>query len=236
MIRVAGLRKTFGATVAIAGLDLELEAGRAYGVIGPNGCGKTTLFRVLTGLLPHDAGSIEILGATPKTMDRRKVGYMPQTESLYGDLTIVENIEFFARICAVERGEIERRVREVIALTKLGSHLEKLVEQLSGGLARRTSLACAIVHRPSLLFLDEPTVGVDPKLRAEFWAYFATLKAEGTTIIVSTHHLDEASRCDELVLLRDGELLARAAPSALLERTGATTIEGAFLALAEPTS
>ena len=232
MIRVAALRKTFGSTVAIDRLDLDLDEGRAYGVIGPNGSGKTTLFRVMTGLLAADAGAVEILAATPKTMDRRQVGYMPQSESLYSDLTIVENIEFFARICGLEAGAVGAAVAEVVALTKLQPHLEKLVEELSGGLARRTSLACAIVHRPSVLFLDEPTVGVDPQLRTEFWAYFETLKASGTTILVSTHHLDEAIRCDELVLLRDGKLLAKDAPHALLERTGTDTIEAAFLALA----
>ena len=233
MIRLEGLVKSFGSTRALDGVDVEFDAGRAYGVVGPNGCGKTTLFRILTGLLTHDAGSVTVMGGAPSDVDPTKVGYMPQREALYRDLTVRENVRFFAELCGLRGQVLASQIDEVLRLTALVEHQTKTVEQLSGGMARRTSLSCAIVHRPSLLFLDEPTVGVDPKLRIEFWDHFADLKNRGTTILVSTHHLDEARRCDELVLLRAGRVLAKMPPEELLSSTNSSTVEEAFLKLAE---
>jgi ABC-2 type transport system ATP-binding protein len=236
MICVEGLEKHYGRQRVLASLDLSCVQGRAYGVLGPNGSGKTTLFRILTGLLAADAGRATVMGVHPRAVERAQVGYMPQDEALYGDLSVRENIDFFASICGVPALQRRERVDEVLALTRLAEFDRRLVEHLSGGMARRASLACAIVHRPRLLFLDEPTVGVDPRLRIEFWDHFARLKEGGTTILVSTHHLDEASRCDELVLMRNGSLLAKDTPARLLESTGADSIEQAFLALSEQSS
>ena len=233
MIHAQGVVKSFGTSRALNGIDLQLEQGKAYGVVGPNGCGKTTFFRLITGLLRPDADSISVLGKSPTELDRSNLGYMPQSESLYNDLSVEENVRFFAEVCGLAAKDCKERVDEVLALTKLQPHRKKLVEQLSGGMIRRTSLCCAISHRPALLLLDEPTVGVDPRLRLEFWDYFSELKQSGTTILVSTHHLDEASRCDELVLLLDGMLLAKMSPSDLLESTQADSIEEAFLQLSE---
>jgi ABC-2 type transport system ATP-binding protein len=225
------LSKSFGAVRAVDRVDLAIEAGEIYGLLGPNGSGKTTLIRLMLGLLRPDAGSVEVLGrAMPAKDVLARAGYMTQASALYADLTVRENLAFFAEMCG---GATRRRIDEVLALVELGDRAGSLVRTLSGGMRQRASLACALVHRPRLLLLDEPTVGVDPQLRAAFWDYFRRLAAAGTTLIVSSHVMDEAERCDRLGFLRGGRLLAEGNAAELRAGTGADTLEGAFLQLAQ---
>lgn len=232
-VETDGLAKRFGLVVALDRLTLRVPEGITYGLLGPNGSGKTTLIRLLAGLLRADAGSARVLGhdvtlSAEKT--RHVVGYMTQADALYGDLTVQENVAFFADIFGVSDS---RRVREVLRIVDLADRADSLVHTLSGGMRRRLSLATALVHRPRLLLLDEPTVGVDPQLRAAFWRHFHELNREGVTIIVSSHVMDEAERCDRLGLLREGRLLAEGTAEELRRRAGQETLEEAFLIYAE---
>lgn len=218
-VRVAGLARRFGRTVALAGVDLQVEAGTIYGLVGPNGAGKTTLIRSLVGVVRPGAGSVEVLGkAVPDEVQsvRPRIGYMPQVPALYGDLTVRANVAFFARAQRVE--PLERRVEEVVAFCGLESRRDRRVDSLSSGLKQRCSLACALVHRPGLLILDEPTAGVDPLLKAEFWRFFRELAAEGKTVLIATHLMDEPLACDRVGILREGVLLAEDTPAGLLAR------------------
>jgi len=223
------LQKSFGAVRAVDGVDLTVAAGEIYGLLGPNGSGKTTLIRLLLGLLRPDAGSIQLFGRPmPDKEILAQAGYMTQVSALYADLTVRENLAFFAAMCG---GATRSRIDEALALVELGDRAGSLVRTLSGGMRQRASLACALVHRPRLLLLDEPTVGVDPQLRAAFWDYFRGLARDGTTLIVSSHVMDEAERCDRLGLMRQGRLLAEGSAAALRERAGTASLEGAFLEL-----
>jgi ABC-2 type transport system ATP-binding protein len=224
------LRKRFGGIEALKGISLVIPAGITYGLIGPNGSGKTTLMRILVGISRPTAGAAQVLGrAMPDRQVAQSIGYMTQAEALYQDLTVEENLGFFARVYGLSSAARSRRLDEVLELVDLVPRRKSLVAELSGGLRRRASLACALVHQPKLLILDEPTVGVDPELRIQFWNYFARLTAAGASIIVSTHHLDEASRCDRLGLLREGELLIEGTPDELREKAGASSLEDSFL-------
>jgi ABC-2 type transport system ATP-binding protein len=227
-----GLHKHFGPIRAVDGVDLGVRAGEIYGLLGPNGSGKTTLIRLLIGLLKPAAGSITILGQPmPNKVVLAQVGYMTQTHALYEDLTVRGNVTFFAEMCGLSRAE-RARIDEVLVLADLADRADSLVRTLSGGMKQRTSLACALVHRPRLLLLDEPTVGVDPQLRAAFWAYFRRLAGEGVTLIVSSHVMDEAERCDRLGFMRNGKLLAEGSADELRAQSGAPTLEAAFLRFA----
>ncbi|GHO75679.1 ABC transporter ATP-binding protein [Ktedonobacter sp. SOSP1-85] len=222
--------KRFGSLYALKDLSLMINAGETYGFIGPNGSGKTTLIRLLVGLSRPTQGTISILGKrVPSQAVAPAIGYMTQASALYNDLTARENLEFFASIYGLRGEERRRRIDEELERVELAERASSLVAHFSGGMKQRLSLACALVHRPQVILLDEPTVGVDPELRFSFWQYFAQLNREGVTIIVSTHHLDEASRCTRLGLLRSGELLAQGAPTELLERSGKNSMEEAFL-------
>jgi len=232
-IEAHGLRKQFGERLALSGLDLSIPAGAMYGLVGPNGAGKTTLFRIAVGLQRPSAGTMLVLGSEPGTLAvRQSTGYMTQAEALYGDLTVEQNVRFFGKLYGLTGVALATAVDDVISLVDLRDRADSKVDSLSGGMRRRASLACATVHRPKLLLLDEPTVGVDPELRAQFWDAFSTWARQGTTIVVSTHHLDEAGHCHTLGLLRDGRLIAEGAPADLLSQTGAATMEEAFLAFA----
>ncbi|EFH87076.1 heme exporter protein CcmA [Ktedonobacter racemifer DSM 44963] len=222
--------KRFGKLYALKDLSLTINAGETYGFIGPNGSGKTTLIRLLVGLSRPTQGTISILGKrVPSQAVAPAIGYMTQASALYNDLTARENLEFFASIYGLRGEERRRRINEELERVELTDRASSLVAHFSGGMKQRLSLACALVHRPQVILLDEPTVGVDPELRLSFWQYFVQLNREGVTIIVSTHHLDEASRCTRLGLLRSGELLAQGAPTELLERSGKNSMEEAFL-------
>ena len=234
-VTARGVRKRFGAIDALSGLDLDLRTGEIYGLLGPNGSGKTTFIRCLGGLVKPDAGQITVLGRSPLEAVRAgRVGYMTQSAALYADLSIDENLDFFARLQGVD--EADERIEDVLRTVELLDRRRAVVSTLSGGMRTRLSLAAALLHRPELLLLDEPTVGVDPVLRAEFWAHFRALAKSGVTILVSSHVMDEASRCDRLGLIRDGRVLAEGTANELVRRAGTSDLESAFLALAGATT
>ena len=231
IVKARDLSKHFGPIRAVDGMDMAVRAGEIYGLLGPNGSGKTTLIRLLIGLLRPTSGSVSTLGQDmPNKAILAQVGYMTQASALYEDLTARENIAFFAEMCG---GASRARIDEVVALIDLQDRADSLVHTLSGGMKQRTSLACALVHRPRLLLLDEPTVGVDPQLRAAFWEYFRQLANEGVTLIVSSHVMDEAERCDRLGFIRQGKLLAEGSADELRTQAGTATLEEAFLRFAE---
>ena len=228
----SGLKKTFGTTPALAGLDLRIRPGEVYGLLGPNGSGKTTLIRCVAGLLRPEAGTPTVLGGSPRAaVSAGRVGYMTQAPALYGELSIDENLRFFAALQGLPHpGD---RIAEALRTVDLLDRRHSVVNTLSGGMRTRISLAAALLHRPSLLLLDEPTVGVDPLLRQEFWTHFRDLASSGVTILVSSHVMDEASRCDRLGLIRGGVVLAEGTAGDLIARAGTRDLESAFLALAE---
>lgn len=230
MVEVKHLVKRFGKLLAVNNLDTTIQAGETFGLIGPNGSGKTTLIRMLAGLLRPTSGSIRVLGEhLPNSKVAAKVGYMTQASALYLDLTARENLRFFATIYGLRGKEQEKRIKEMLERVDLADRGNDVVNKFSGGMRQRLSLACSLVHNPRLALLDEPTVGVDPELRLSFWQYFHQLNQEGVTIIVSTHHLDEAARCTRLGLMRFGTLLAVGTPAELLQQSGKEDMEDAFL-------
>ena len=223
---LADVRKSFGQTVALAGVTLDVGRGEMFGVIGPDGAGKTTLLRLICGLLAPDAGTVRLMGADPYRSHRvatSAIGYVSQQFSLYGDLSIDENIEFFARLHGV-RDFAERRTR-LLKLTGLERFRTRLAERLSGGMKQKLALACTLVHEPPLLVLDEPTTGVDPVSRREFWKLLAEFLADGLTIVLATPYLDEAERCSRVVLLSEGKRLALDEPSRLRAALSGVVLE-----------
>lgn len=234
-VRAESLRKTFGTLTALDGLDLTVATGRIYGLLGPNGSGKTTLIRALAGLIRPDAGTVTVLGRTPAAaVAAGLIGYMTQAAALYSELSIDENLRFFADLEGVPQDEMGSRVDDALRAVALTPRRGSLVGTLSGGMRTRVSLAATLLHRPALLLLDEPTVGVDPALRRDFWEHFRALARGGTTILVSSHVMDEAARCDRLGLIRAGRLLAEGTVAELCARAGTADLESAFLALSEP--
>lgn len=235
VVKATNLVKQFGNVRALDGFDISIREGETYGLLGPNGSGKTTFIRMLAGLVKPTSGQLEVLGQSLPAGSARissQIGYMPQLQALYSDLSAWENVSFYARIYGLNTAERKARVTGVLDLVELLPRKDSLVSTLSGGLRQRLSLACALVHNPRLLLLDEPTVGVDPQLRQTFWGYFRTLNARGVTIIVSSHVMDEADRCDRLGLIRRGHLLAVGTPAEIRELGGSGNLEEAFLALA----
>jgi len=231
VIQTRALTGRFGKVTAVDRLDFRVQKGITYGLLGPNGAGKTTLIRLLLGIILPASGEAEVLGKrVPSQEVRTQTGYMPQATALYEDLTLRENILFYARLMG---GSTSARVNEVIEMVDLTARANDLVSTLSGGMKRRASLACALVHQPRLLFLDEPTVGVDPQLRVQFWDHFRALNEQGVTILVSTHVMDEAERCHCLGLLQSGRLLAEGSARELRQRTGTETLEQAFMYYAQ---
>ena len=219
-----------GRVLAVDSLSFTTARGEVTGLLGPSGCGKSTLMRCLVGVQLVTGGSVRVLGLPAG--DRRlrdRVGYVTQAPSVYDDLTVTENLRFFARVLGVDRAEVRRCVEAV----DLVAASDRVVARLSGGQRSRVSLAVALLGSPELLVLDEPTVGLDPVLRRDLWAMFHDLAAAGTAVIVSSHVMDEAERCDRLLLMREGTLLADEPPTALLERTRTPDVETAFLALVD---
>jgi ABC-2 type transport system ATP-binding protein len=228
-ITARGLTKRFGDITAVNALDLELPAGRIYGLLGPNGSGKTTLIRLMTGLAKATSGEVRVLGVKmPDRENLAHIGYMTQADGIYIELSVWENLRFFAALSGTGDKKAMDEVLDLVALTE---RKNAPLLNLSGGMRRRVSLACALVHKPSVLFLDEPTVGIDPALRVEFWKYFRALAAAGTTIVVSSHVMDEADRCDELLLMFHGDILARGTPAEIRQKAGVERMEDAFLKL-----
>ena len=229
-VQLDAVVKTFGQIRALDGVTFTVSPGETFGLIGPNGSGKTTLMRLLLGLGRPTSGSVRVLGrAMPDRHVAARLGYMTQASALYGELSVRENLAFFGSLYGLSGRTLNNRIPEVLALVDLTDRAGDPVGQLSGGMRQRVSLACALTHQPRLLFLDEPTVGIDPVLRQSFWEYFARLNAQGVTILVSTHHLDEAARCHRLALLRFGKLLAVDTPDGLRRTSGEQDFEAAFL-------
>jgi ABC-2 type transport system ATP-binding protein len=228
-VEAIGLQKRFGEIQAVDGIDLALAPGRIYGLLGPNGSGKTTLIRLLTGLARATGGEARILGTKmPSRPMLAQIGYMPQAEAIYPDLSVGENLTFFARL---EGKSDPAAIDRVLDLVELAGRKGTPALELSGGMRRRLSLACTLVHEPKVLFLDEPTVGVDPALRVQFWTHFRRLAAAGTTILVASHVMDEADRCDELVFVRNGKVIGRGTGAELRSNAGTDNLEAAFLIL-----
>jgi ABC-2 type transport system ATP-binding protein len=231
-VEASDVRKRFGQIEALAGINVSIYEGEIYGLLGPNGSGKTTLIRCLAGLVRPDAGHLAVFGVGPRVaVSAGRVGYMTQAPALYGELTVDENLRFFAALQGV--ADVDRRIEESLRTVDLLDRRRSVVGTLSGGMRTRVSLASTLLHGPRLLLLDEPTVGVDPVLRRDFWSHFRGLAAEGVTILVSSHVMDEAARCDRLGLIRRGVVLAEGSASDLVARAGTKDLESAFLALAE---
>ena len=227
-IAVNGLRVVRGGKVVLPELTCEVAAGQVTGLLGPSGSGKSTLIRSIVGVQRVVGGSVEVLGEPAGSKQlRSRVGYMTQAPSVYADLTVRENLRFFARVLGVPRTDVDQALEDV----SLADHADQVVERLSGGQLTRVSLATALLGSPDLLVLDEPTVGLDPVLRRDLWNVFHRLTDAGKTLLVSSHVMDEADRCDSLLLVREGRLLAAATPAVLRERTGADRLDEAFLRL-----
>ena len=223
---------SYGNIKALDELSLQVPAGISFGLLGPNGAGKTTLIRLLVGLLKPKSGSVEVLGQKPSRKKAHLIGYMPQLHSLYAELPVMKNVDFFAKIYGMRNSdERARRVEEVIKLVDMWQRRKDPVLKLSGGMKQRVSLACAIVHNPPLLFLDEPTVGLDPELRVTFWEHFTALTRQGVTIIISSHTMDDAAHCDCLAFMLGGKVIAQGTPVELRQATGepGATLEDSFL-------
>jgi ABC-2 type transport system ATP-binding protein len=229
-IRVTDLRVRRGGRLVLPGISLSVRAAAVTGLLGPSGSGKTTLIRSIVGVQIVESGAVEVLGEPAGSLGlRSRVGYVTQAPSVYSDLTAEENLHYFARVLGAEPA----RVGQVIEAVGLVGEREREVRRVSGGQRSRVSLAAALLGEPELLVLDEPTVGLDPVLRRDLWDMFHRLAAEGATLLVSSHVMDEAARCDELLLMREGRIVAAEPPDSLLERTGAPDLERAFLSVVE---
>jgi ABC-2 type transport system ATP-binding protein len=229
-VSVRNLRVSRGGNVVLPGISLDVHPGVVTGLLGPSGSGKTTLMRSIVGVQIVEAGEVTVLrrpAGSPE--NRRRVGYVTQTPSVYGDLTVRENLRYFACILDVP----DEGVEEAIETVDLGPQAEQVVRTLSGGERSRVSLASALLGKPDVLVLDEPTVGLDPVLRRDLWRTFHALADEGAALLVSSHVMDEAERCDELVLMREGRIVATGAPDEIRRETGTRDLEDAFLTLAE---
>jgi ABC-2 type transport system ATP-binding protein len=232
-ITVEALRVRRGGNLVLPGIDLTIARGRVTGLLGPSGSGKTTLMRCTVGVQIVDSGTVDVLGEPAGSRSlRRRVGYVTQAPSVYDDLTVRENLRYFVDVLGAPRSGVDDAIRTV----DLSAHEDQVVRTLSGGERSRVSLATALLGRPELLVLDEPTVGLDPVLRRDLWATFHRLADDGVTLLVSSHVMDEAKRCEDLVLMREGRIVATETPDELRARTGKLDLEDAFLALAEAES
>lgn len=228
VIKATNLSRNFGDIKAIQALDLDVEKGRIYGFLGPNGCGKTTAIRMLTGLLKPSSGEVEVLGVKlPKNAEklRLRIGYMTQKFSLYDDLTVEENLKFVAKIYGLSGRGLTQRIQELLNTYGLNKQKSQLAGKMSGGQRQRLGLSAATLHKPELLFLDEPTSAVDPENRREFWEKLFDLSDQGTSILVSTHYMDEAERCHKLAILETGIKRADGTPEELMRNMGAHVVE-----------
>jgi ABC-2 type transport system ATP-binding protein len=221
-----------GGRRAVDEVSFAVPRGEVTGLLGPSGCGKSSLLRAVVGVQLVHSGTVQVLGRPAGSRElRHRIGYVTQAPSVYDDLSVVENVRFFGRVLGVAAGQVDQAIEAV----DLVDHRDARVGQLSGGQRSRTSLAVALLGAPELLVLDEPTVGLDPVLRRDLWRLFHRLADTGVAVLVSSHVMDEAERCDRLLLMRGGRLIADDRPSGLLARTGATDIESAFLTLVEGT-
>ncbi|TLS53157.1 ABC transporter ATP-binding protein [Paenibacillus antri] len=231
VIRLSRVGKTFGDRAIVRDVSFDVPPGRIFGLLGPSGAGKTTVVKMIAGIESPTSGVVELLGERmPKLSLQTRIGYMAQSDALYSDLTGGENLDFFASLYGLRGAAKKRRSDAVLELVGLSADRGKRVSRYSGGMKRRLSLAVALLHEPAVLLLDEPTVGIDPLLRREIWAELERIRADGTSILVTTHVMDEAEHCDTLALMRDGALIAVGTPAELKASSGASTIEEAFLA------
>ncbi|HVG61813.1 MAG TPA: ABC transporter ATP-binding protein [Hyalangium sp.] len=235
-LEVSGLRRAFGATQALRGVSLAVRRGEVYGLVGPDGAGKTTAIRMLAGLMRPDEGHVRVLGedpARPRSPVREQLGLVPQRNSLYGDLSVDENLRFFAKLFGLSLSDFEARRERLLSITRLGRFTDRRADALSGGMYKKLALACALLHRPRVLLLDEPTNGVDPVSRRELWELLYGLVHEGMTLVVSTPYMDEAARCHRVGLLYAGEVIAEGAPRELAREHGLAPgdFEAVFLEL-----
>ncbi|WP_410514243.1 ABC transporter ATP-binding protein [Paenibacillus sp. BR2-3] len=230
IIKVSNVAKAFGSKLVLDRISLEVGKAETFGILGPSGSGKTTLVKLLTGIDETTSGEIHVLGVKmPKLAMLQQIGYMAQSDALYTELSAKENLEFFASLYGLKGEQRKRRMDAVMELVNLQEHMRKNVGQYSGGMKRRLSLAIALLHEPPVLILDEPTVGIDPVLRLSIWNELRALNQKGTTIVLTTHVMDEAEKCGRLAMIRDGKLLAVDTPDGLLHATGSASIEEAFL-------
>jgi ABC-2 type transport system ATP-binding protein len=229
-IEVTDVCKSFGKHPVLNNINLSVFKGEIFGLLGPSGAGKTTLVKMIAGIDAVSSGSIQVNNTVlPNLNLLKKIGYMAQSDALYSELTAMENLEFFASIYGLKGTEKKERIIEVMKLVNMIDDIKKPINKFSGGMKRRLSLAISLLHNPEMLILDEPTVGIDPVLRQGIWNELKRLSEQGTTIIVTTHVMDEAEKCDRLAMLQEGRLIATGSTEELKKKTGAMTLEGAFL-------
>lgn len=234
VIETHALRKVFGERVALEGLNLVVHRGEIFGLLGANGSGKTTTIRMLCGLLAPTSGDARVVGydvAREPEKVRQRIGYMSQRFGLYEDLTVLENLRFYSGVYGLRGNEARVRIAELLEELDFGSRSRQMAGTLSGGWKQRLALACAMAHKPDLLFLDEPTAGVDPASRQRFWNQIGAFAARGTAILLTTHYMDEAARCERLAFLLSGRLIADGTPEEITAHFGQPTLEQVFIAL-----
>lgn len=232
IVDLSHIVRRFGDRTVLDDISLCVKRGELFGLLGPSGSGKTTLIKLITGIDRADKGSVRMLGELmPKLSMLQRFGYMAQSDALYNELTAQENLIFFASLYGLKGPHRNKRIQEAMTIVNLLDHLNKPVSAYSGGMKRRLSLAISLLHEPELLVLDEPTVGIDPVLRQSIWKELGAMRAKGTTIILTTHVMDEAEKCDRLGLIRDGKLTAIGTPDELKRSSGSATIEEAFIVL-----
>lgn len=229
-IKIEHVNKSFGKKQILFDINLEISYSEILGLLGPSGSGKSTLVKMISGIDIPTSGTIYLLNEKmPNLSLMNKIGYMAQSDALYNELSAEENIKFFASMYKLPKGKLSQRITEVAELVNLSDHLKKQVKQYSGGMKRRLSLAISLIHNPPILILDEPTVGIDPVLRKSIWNELYKLKDGGTTIIVTTHVMDEVEKCNTLGMIRDGKLIATGSPNEIKKASNSNTIEEAFL-------
>jgi ABC-2 type transport system ATP-binding protein len=230
VIHVSNVSKSFSKHDVLQDISLSVAKNEIYGLLGPSGAGKTTLIKMIAGIETPTSGKITVFDTTmPSLQIMKRIGFMAQSDALYSELSGIENLEFFASIYGLKGAKQRERIEQAAALVNLTDFLKKPVNQYSGGMKRRLSLAAALLHEPEILILDEPTVGIDPVLRQSVWNELYKLSENGTTILVTTHVMDEAEKCGQLGMIRDGRLIASGSPQQLKESTSSETIEDAFL-------
>lgn len=229
-IRLEHVTKRFGKKTVVEDVSLDVHKGEIFGLLGPSGAGKTTIVKMIAGIDEATSGTIHVLNQKmPDLHVMERIGFMGQSDALYGELTAFENLQFFASIYGLKGKKQRERIDDVMDLVNLTEHLKKPVHQYSGGMKRRLSLAISLLHEPEVLILDEPTVGIDPVLRQAIWEELERIRQNGTTIVVTTHVMDEAEKCERLAMIRDGRLIAVGSPDELKKETNSETIEQAFL-------
>lgn len=230
VIKVSNVTKKFSKNLILDDISLNIEQGYIVGLIGPSGAGKSTLVKAIMGMEKVNSGNIEVLNAkVPNLKILNDIGYMAQSDALYEDLTGKENLEFFGKLFKLKKDELKKRIEYTSKLVNLENHLDKKVSAYSGGMKRRLSLSLSLIQNPTLLILDEPTVGIDPTLRLDIWKELHDLKLQGKSIVITTHVMDEAAKCDKLALIRDGKIIATGTPDELISEFNVSSIEEVFL-------